>query len=220
MSDRSRDGDGDHADDGSEVSEVGVIKRPASSPQPERPSYGGVPLDFDPDEVEPANTAPAPDLDHEITQFYLESFPRLVALLMWMNASHSDALDCAHDAIEKAVGRWEVLRNPYPWCRTTMLRIFYKRSDQQRREPPMDPQDASAVYDRQAEDSLAEIENQHHMLEATKRLSAQQRVVVALTYDGATSAEIATELGLPPATVRSRLSTARQIMRNMYKEDE
>jgi RNA polymerase sigma-70 factor (ECF subfamily) len=48
-----------------------------------------------------------------------------------------------------------------------------------------------------------------------------QRKVLAWTYDGATPEEIATELQMHPATVRSTLRHARAALRSISaKEDE
>jgi RNA polymerase sigma-70 factor (ECF subfamily) len=48
--------------------------------------------------------------------------------------------------------------------------------------------------------------------------SDRQRQILAWTYDGATPAEIAAELGMHPATVRSTLRNARAALRRLRAE--
>jgi RNA polymerase sigma factor (sigma-70 family) len=48
----------------------------------------------------------------------------------------------------------------------------------------------------------------------------RQREVLVWTYDGATPVEIAAELGMSPATVRSTLRNARAVLRQLRKGAE
>jgi RNA polymerase sigma-70 factor (ECF subfamily) len=48
--------------------------------------------------------------------------------------------------------------------------------------------------------------------------SRRQREVLAWTYDGATPADIASELGVEPATVRSTLRNARAVLQRIRVE--
>jgi RNA polymerase sigma-70 factor (ECF subfamily) len=62
-------------------------------------------------------------------------------------------------------------------------------------------------------------ESNHEFLRWLGRLSGdRQRVVLVWAYDGATPAEIAVELGMAPATVRSTLRNARATLRRLRAE--
>jgi RNA polymerase sigma-70 factor (ECF subfamily) len=59
----------------------------------------------------------------------------------------------------------------------------------------------------------------HEFLRWLARLgSDRQRQILAWTYDGATPTEIAAELGMHPATVRSTLRNARAALRRLRAE--
>jgi RNA polymerase sigma factor (sigma-70 family) len=58
-------------------------------------------------------------------------------------------------------------------------------------------------------------EEQQHVLHALRALPSEQRIVVALRYDGATCEEIAAVTGKSPATVRSNLRHARRTLEEL-----
>lgn len=63
---------------------------------------------------------------------------------------------------------------------------------------------------------MAYFEADHEFLRWLALLdSGKQREVLAWTYDGATPVEIAAELGMNPATVRSTLRNARAALRRL-----
>jgi DNA-directed RNA polymerase specialized sigma24 family protein len=66
---------------------------------------------------------------------------------------------------------------------------------------------------------MEEFESKHEFLRWLDRLNGDnQREVLAWTYDGATPAEIAVELDMDPATVRSTLRNARAVLRRLRAE--
>ncbi|MGH3939483.1 MAG: sigma factor-like helix-turn-helix DNA-binding protein [Pseudonocardiaceae bacterium] len=66
---------------------------------------------------------------------------------------------------------------------------------------------------------MENFEASHEFLGWLARLSGhKQRQILVWTYDGATPAEIAAELGMHPATVRSTLRNARAALRRLRAE--
>jgi RNA polymerase sigma factor (sigma-70 family) len=155
----------------------------------------------------------------EFSKFYVENVPRLVAFLVCEGASVSDAADCVQETLIEALPPvWATLQYPYAWCRRV---AHWKACDlvQQRREAPFaDPELAGSPLLAPGLD-VENFEVRHEFLRWLTRLgSDRQRQILAWTYDGATPAEIAAELGMRPATVRSTLRNARAALRRLRTE--
>ena len=70
------------------------------------------------------------------------------------------------------------------------------------------------------DDAQLSVDRRDELERAFQRLSGEQRAVLVLHhYLGLSGAEIATDLGLSPGTVRSRLHYARQLMRAAIEAD-
>lgn len=156
----------------------------------------------------------------EFAKFYMENVPRLVAFLVYEGVSVSDAADCVQETLIDALPPvWATLECPYAWCRRV---AHWKACDLvQRRQEALfaDPELAGSPL-------LApgfEVENfeaNHEFLRWLARLGGdRQREVLVWTYDGAKPAEIAAELGMEPATVRTTLRNARAALRRLRAED-
>jgi RNA polymerase sigma factor (sigma-70 family) len=155
----------------------------------------------------------------ELSKFYVENVPRLVAFLVCEGVSVSDAADCVQETLIDALPPvWATLEYPYAWCRRV---AHWKACDlvQQRREAPFaDPDLAGSPLIAPGLDT-ENFEAGHEFLRWLARLgSDRQRQILAWTYDGATPAEIAAELGMHPATVRSTLRNARAALRKLRVE--
>jgi len=152
----------------------------------------------------------------EFSKFYMENVPRLTAFLVCQGVSVIDAADCVQETLIAALPPvWATLEYPYAWCR----RVAYRKScdlAQRRREALVaDPEKAGSPLVAVSVD-LEHFEADHEFLRWLARLgSSKQRTVLAWTYDGATPAEIAAELGMDPATVRSTLRNARAVLRRL-----
>jgi RNA polymerase sigma-70 factor (ECF subfamily) len=155
----------------------------------------------------------------EFSKFYVENVPRLVAFLVCEGVSVSDAADCVQETLIDALPPvWATLEYPYAWCRRV---AHWKACDlvQRQREVPFadlelvgSPLLAPAL-------DVESFEASHEFLRRLARLgSDRQRQILAWTYDGATPAEIAAELGMHPATVRSTLRNARAALRRLRAE--
>jgi RNA polymerase sigma-70 factor (ECF subfamily) len=156
----------------------------------------------------------------EFSKFYLENVPRLTAFLVCQGVSVIDAADCVQETLIDALPPvWATLEYPYAWCR----RVAYRKScdlAQRRREALVaDPGWAGSPLVAASLD-LEYFEANHEFLRWLARLgSSKQRKVLAWTYDGATPAEIAVELDMDPATVRSTLRNARAALRRLRAAD-
>ena len=147
--------------------------------------------------------AAAPDLDG----LYDASYRRLVVQLYAICGDVADAEDAVQEAFVTALRRRSHLAhvdNPEAWLRTVavnQLRRGWRHADVVRRYQPRVPGPQAPV----------EVGPEHvAIVSALGEVDADQRHVVVLHYlaDLAT-ADIASELGIPEGTVKSRLSRAR-----------
>jgi RNA polymerase sigma factor (sigma-70 family) len=151
----------------------------------------------------------------EFSKFYMENVPRLTAFLVCQGVSVIDAADCVQETLIAALPPvWATLEYPYAWCR----RVAYRKScDLAQRQEALfaDPELAGSPLVA-ASVELEHFEAHHEFLRWLARLgSSKQRTVLAWTYDGATPAEIAAELNMDSATVRSTLRNARAALRRL-----
>lgn len=150
------------------------------------------------------------------SDFYRERLPKLIVYVRYLGASLDDASDVAQETMRKAHERWSTLTNPTAWTRTVAAREYLTMVTRGPRETSLDD---DAAHDNathpllRARDEIAEFDARDEFSSLVAGLPARQRQVLAATYDGATPAEIAEDLEIPAATVRSTLRHARNRVR-------
>lgn len=152
----------------------------------------------------------------EFSKFYMANVPRLIAFLVCQGVSVLDAADCVQEALIDALPPvWATLEYPYAWCRIVARRKACELTQRRREALFADPELAGSPLVAAGID-VEYFESNHEFLRCLAQLdSGKQREVLAWTYDGATPAEIAAELGMNPATVRSTLRNARATLRRL-----
>uniref|UniRef100_UPI000837930F sigma-70 family RNA polymerase sigma factor n=1 Tax=Nocardia miyunensis TaxID=282684 RepID=UPI000837930F len=107
----------------------------------------------------------------------------------------------------------------WPWLHTVTRNLAYDelRSARQRHEFPTDNDTA---LNRHIDDPCTRVVDAWIMQRALATLSYQQReIIVHAYYRRATTREIATDLAIPPGTVKSRLHYAMRALRDAYTTD-
>ena len=162
----------------------------------------------------PDSSAPAvpPEVVAAFSVFYRDAAPRLVAFLRWHGAALPDAADCAHDALAECYRRWTTIDQPYRWCRTVAARRYAQHVGAVR-EQPTDTLDGLGAPLLPPDTDLDALEHRHTILALLDTLPVRQRQVLAWTYDGATTDEIAHALQISTENVRSHLRHARNTLR-------
>jgi RNA polymerase sigma factor (sigma-70 family) len=155
----------------------------------------------------------------EYSKFYIENAPRLIAFLVCAGLSISDAADCVQETLIDALPPvWATLEYPYAWCRRVAHR---KACDlvQRRKEAPFANPELSGTPLLAPNFRAENFEANHEFLHWLARVkSDRQRQILAWTHDGATPTEIAAELDMHPATVRSTLRNVRAALRRLRAE--
>jgi RNA polymerase sigma factor (sigma-70 family) len=164
-------------------------------------------------------TMPDPVQDAEFSKFYKASFPRLVAFLRVTGAPYAIAVDCAQEAMIKALPPvWAVIENPHAWCRRT-CRNFYLRHVERNREESVGDLEQMGHPLIAPDTDFREVEQHFTVLQLLKKLSPRRRQVMAYVYDDAPYEEIAEALDMSVATVRSTCRDARAQLATLLEEN-
>lgn len=111
-----------------------------------------------------------------------------------MGASRADAEEIAQESMIAAWQKWESIREPAAWVRTTAVRKLWRH----RQHQPELPLEENAVLLPAGESDLAIFtEEQQQVVRLLRQLPDAQRTVAALHYDGLTTDEIAAATGKP-----------------------
>jgi RNA polymerase sigma factor (sigma-70 family) len=145
----------------------------------------------------------------QFAEYYRADFPRLVAFLMWLGATFSDAAEVAQDTMAEAFKGWSSIQKPKAWTRTVASRIFLRKISsveaeiltESLPEPPM-----------LVRDDPGELywEQEHQIYAVLKGLPPRQRQVFAWSLEGFSPKEIADILSIDPAAARQSLKKARR----------
>lgn len=129
--------------------------------------------------------------------------------------SDEDAADAVQDALLKGWEKRGALREER-YFRTWMTRILINVCKARLRKRHMELPLTEATASSQG-DSLHEF----HLRDAMADMDVKYRVPLTLFYlDGFSMKETARLLGLPEGTVKSRISRARDKLRDMFKDEE
>lgn len=145
--------------------------------------------------------------------------PPLLRLLVGLAGDLATAEDLAQEALLQAFRRIRQVRDPaafYPWLRRLALRHAV-RVLRGRRESPL----AEPCVDLYTTDPLPGLETRLAVEAVLRALPVEQRVTLLLReVEGLDYGEIATTLGIPVGTVRSRLFAARRQFRAAWQAME
>lgn len=149
-------------------------------------------------------------------QFFVVETSRLVAFLRKAGFGTEQSRDSAQEAMMLAFQNWGNLQFPRAWVRTTAYRTACAEAVSASRTF------LAAVggfeTDRTTDpDVVVLAEERDELLRALGRLGRAQRLVLAWSLDGFDTNEIATNLDVRPATVRSNLRHARAKLKALHE---
>jgi RNA polymerase sigma factor (sigma-70 family) len=165
----------------------------------------------------PAAQVPGEIVD--FARFYRNQMPTLVSFLLYQGASFEEAADIAQYVMTELFKRWEQVEFPKAWIRRVGTRTLIRRSTELRAELLHDHVSASQVRSNGTEEASL-IVLKHSVIQAVRSLPARQRQVLAWHLDGYKPSEIAVELGIDPAAVRTALKNARYSVAKKLKDEE
>lgn len=155
-----------------------------------------------------------PGSDEDFNRLYRDSQARILRTLVAMLGDVGAAEDCVQDAFVKAYRAWPRWKPDAPaeaWLHRIAIRVAISH---RRRERLRDAGSLILRLGRSAdEDPQQEVEG-HDLLDALRRLPADQSAAVVLRHHhGYSNREIATALGIPESTVSARLNAAKRKLR-------
>ncbi len=153
----------------------------------------------------PAGTA----TEAEFATFYRRSVPALVAFLVMQGATITDAADIAQESMTKAYREWHRLLHPRAWVHRVASRALIRRLVDDREYPVGEVPEPTPLL---RTTDIERWELRHDIVCCLAELPPRQRQVMAWTLSEYRPAEIAVELGIPPATVRQTLFQARRAL--------
>jgi RNA polymerase sigma-70 factor (ECF subfamily) len=138
----------------------------------------------------------------DVRELFDAEYSGLVRLATLITGDRAAAEDVVQEAFSRAVARWSRLQSydkPGAWVRRVTIRLAVRDRGRRRRELP--PVDAPAVGAEPPDPEL---------LDALRELPPDQRAALVLFYfEGLSTDEVATELGVKPSTARSHLHRGR-----------
>lgn len=147
----------------------------------------------------------------EFADFYAATYPRTVAELILLTGNRSDAEDAAQEAYVRCWRQWDRIcryDDPFGWVRRVAYNSAVSRWRSARR--------LLALRSRLAEEpSYVPDHDWLDLRNTLAELPVRHRMVLLLSaVHGMTTDEIASELGVAPATVRSWMHRARAKVRS------
>jgi RNA polymerase sigma-70 factor (ECF subfamily) len=147
--------------------------------------------------------------DGDFPDFYAANYGRIVALVTSLLGDRSEAEDVAQEAFARALLRWSRLRTydlPEAWIRRVALRLA---ADSRRRAGRMSRLARLTAADPRSNQPDVAVGSELSQAILALPFSVRQVVVLHYLVD-LPVAQIASELRLPPSTVKTRLASGRR----------
>ncbi|MGV8916574.1 MAG: RNA polymerase sigma factor [Pseudomonas sp.] len=155
------------------------------------------------------------DIDDQLR----ELLPRMRRFAIWLTRDPSTADDLVQNSLEKALSRWGDKRpegDLRAWLFSILYRQFVDAHRRSRRYSRMLELFTGGRGDDEYEPSVERTVVAQSTLEAFGQLNTEQRALLLwVSVEGLSYKEVAEILDVPVGTVMSRLSRARQALRQM-----
>ena len=154
---------------------------------------------------------------------YRDHAAALLAFAEWFTDDRSAAEDAVQETFLRA---WRHLprlladgRPPRPWLRQVLRRVLIDAARVTHAHPVSLVDDV--LIDRQVDGGYEDMLDRRLLDGALDQLSpAHRQVLVAIYYDDAPAQRVAATLGIPPATVRTRLHYALRALRRLLERGD
>ncbi len=147
------------------------------------------------------------DEHSEFATFFRSEYRAVVRTLMFAGASAEEAQDATQDAMTEIFLQWDRVHQPKAWVRKAALNRYIRSA---RRDRDLPERLAAGGWRQEVERAAdGEVGEAEWVLALVRRLPPKQRQVLALSFDGLTSPEIANIVGDNPQATRKNLQLAR-----------
>ena len=149
----------------------------------------------------------------QLEAFYEAEYSKLVKILVVFDATVEDAEDAAQKAMGALARRCKAgtapARNPAAWVRRAAIRFFIKERQRDRGRLPREIKGGHLVLDASTDTDLTAWEDEQRVEHLLACLTPAQRDVLRRVMDGASTREIAEELGKRDENIRQHLKNSR-----------
>jgi RNA polymerase sigma factor (sigma-70 family) len=149
----------------------------------------------------------------QIEAFYIAEYPKLVKVLRVIDATLAEAEAAAQEAMADFIKRSRTakapIRSPAAYVRRAAIRFFVKERQRDRERLPREVKGGHLTLPTYLDQGLQVCEDEQWAKYVLESLTPTQRDVVNLVMDGASTREIAAQLGKKEETIRQHLKNGR-----------
>jgi RNA polymerase sigma factor (sigma-70 family) len=161
---------------------------------------------------EDVTAAVRPIAFEQLRAFYTAEYPKLIKILMFLDATIEEAEDAAQKAMADFVRRSEAMKppdHPVTYVQRAAIHFFIKERQRERERLPRELRGGHLVTGIHFDDQLTNWEDEQYISQILDNLTSTQRQVIKLVMDGLSTREIAEELGKSDETIRQHLKNGR-----------
>lgn len=148
-------------------------------------------------------------------EFFRQQFTRVVGSLMHMGFDSEEARDATSEAMLRAYRRWSTLTQPRPWVFTTAYRVAANKARRDR--DGFERAIAAGWGVSRSTDPCAAVDDRLEVVTVLSVLPPKQRLVMVWHLYDISPKDIARQLDISQAAVRSHLRHARDRLRKHFE---
>jgi RNA polymerase sigma factor (sigma-70 family) len=148
--------------------------------------------------------------------FYTDEYPKLVKILVLLDATVEEAEDAAQKAMADFTERSRTEKapdHPAAYVQRAAINFFIKERERERKRLPRELQGGHLVIEAYPDDRLTDAEDEQYIELILECLTPTQRKVIRLVMDGLSTRDIAEKLGKSTENVRQHLKNGRDILK-------
>jgi RNA polymerase sigma factor (sigma-70 family) len=152
----------------------------------------------------------------QLEAFYTAEYPKLVKILVLLDATVEEAEDAAQKAMADFTARFRMEKapaHPAAYVHRAAINFFIKERQRERERLPRELRGGHLVIEAHLDDRLAVGEDEQYIETLLECLTPAQREVIKLVMDGWPTREIAGKLGKSAENVRQHLKNGRDLLR-------
>lgn len=152
----------------------------------------------------------------QLEAFYTAEYPKLVKILVLLDATVEEAEDAAQKAMADFTARFRTEKapaRPAAYVHRAAINFFIKERQRERERLPRELRGGHLVIEAHLDDRLTVGEGEQYIEALLECLTPAQREVIKLVMDGWSTREIAGKLGKRAENVRQHLKNGRDLLR-------
>lgn len=152
----------------------------------------------------------------QLKAFYSAEYPKLVKILVLLDATAEEAEDAAQKAMADFAARSRTEKapaHPAAYVQRAAINFFIKERQRERERLPRELRGGHLVIEAHLDDRLTAEEEERYVEAVLECLTQAQREVIKLVMDGWSTREIAEKLGKSAENVRQHLKNGRDLLK-------